>query len=281
LTTKYKKQRSGSGTFRFDWKELGVCDQTSQRAIRRAARRLAAPPDRPRRCYGRAKTLDLKQLERVVTYLREKSRVPESDVLKVYLSHYAGLRACEIAGLRWSHVTDVTGRKLGKEIFIPGGIAKGGKGRSVPMHDKIAAALTEFRKAYPDSEQLAISSRRGRTQSPNAIAAWFWHMYKRLGYRGASSHSGRRWYISQLARIANQHGCSIVDVQRMAGHARLDSTQCYIDTFTENTFALVASLGDELGVPTTREALELYGRTQETRRKLAGDRSAPGRRAAR
>jgi integrase/recombinase XerD len=216
----------------------------------------------------------------VIDYLRRTSRVPESDVLKVYLSHYAGLRACEIAGLRWQHVTDASGRGLGKEIFIPGNISKGGVGRKVPMHDKVREALLAFQRAYPSSDRLAISSRRGRTQTPNAVAAWFWHMYRRLGYQGCSSHSGRRWYISQLARIANQHGCSMVDVQQLAGHARLDSTQCYIDPFTENTFAMVASLGDELDLPTEPQALELYARAMETRRKL-GPRAMPKRRGRR
>jgi hypothetical protein len=106
-------------------------------------------------------------------------------------------------------------------------------------------------------------------------------MYKRLGYRGASSHSGRRFYISHLARVANQHGCSIVDVQRMAGHARLDSTQCYIDPFSENTYAMVASLGDGFDLPTTREGLDLYVRAQETRHKLRDAQSASRRRRAR
>jgi integrase/recombinase XerD len=280
LSRTKKKYRSGSGTFRFDWREIGVRDQNSQRAIRRAARRLAAPPDRERRDYGRAKTLTVDQLERVVDYLRKTSRVPESDVLKVYLSHYGGLRACEIAGLRWEHVTDATGRGLDKEILIPRNISKGGMGRKVPMHDKVREALLAFRLAYPSSERLAISSRRGRTQTPNAVAAWFWHMYRRVGYAGCSSHSGRRWYISQLARIANKHGCSIVDVQKMAGHARLDSTQCYIDPFTENTYAMVASLGDGFDLPTEPQALELYARTMETRRKL-GRQAMPKWRGAR
>lgn len=268
MSRTYKKPRSGSGTFRFDWKELGVGDQTSQRAIRRAARRLAAPPDRPKRNYGRAKTLAPEQLDRVVDYLRKTSRVPESDVLKVYLSHYAGLRACEIAGLRWCHVTDASGRGLAKEIIITGDISKGRYGRRVPMHDKVRDALIALRQAYPDSDRLAISSRQGRTQNPGAVTAWFWHMYRRLGYAGCSSHSGRRWYITELARIANQHGCSLADVQALAGHARLASTECYIDRFTDNHYAMVASLGDEFDLPTSPEALALLARAEETRRKL-------------
>jgi integrase/recombinase XerD len=230
---------------------------------------------------GKAKTLDGKQLERVVTYLKETSRVPESDVLKVYLSHFAGLRACEIAGLKWSNVCDVTGKEPGKWVNIPGSIAKGGKGRSVPMHFKVAEALREFRAAYPDSEQLAISSRRGRTQNPGAIAAWFWHMYRRVGYQGCSSHSGRRFYITLLAREIPKAGGSLEDVRIFAGHARIDSTQCYVDPITDAMYAIAASLCDPSVTPESVEAMNLRLRAEAYNRKLEQERTAPKRRAAR
>lgn len=275
-----RKKRLGGGTFRFDWSAIGVEDATSKRAIRRAARRLAAPPNRERRCYGKAKTLTREQIVRVVAYLNESSRVPESDVLKVFLSHYAGLRACEIAGLTLRDVTDATGRAVGKHICVPATIAKGGYGRQVPMIREVAEAIEAFMRAHPESERLAISSRRGRTQSPNALAAWFWQMYRRLGYQGCSSHSGRRYYITELARVANQHGCSLVDVQALAGHARLDSTQSYIDPSFENQFALAASLGDGLELPTTREGIALYVKAQEINERRRAGNTAGARRAA-
>lgn len=240
-----KSQRRHGGSFRFDWKEIGNADPTSRRSIRRIARQLAAPPGQQRRSYGRAKLLTDQQLRRVVDYLRGSSRVPESDVLKVYLSYHAGLRACEIARLTVRDVTDAAGQ-IAKSIFVPGTIAKGGHGRTVPMSPTLARALKDFMRAHPGSERLAISTRSGKTQTPNALSAWFWYVYRRLGFHGCSSHSGRRWFITQMARLANNCGATLVDVQEMAGHARLDSTQIYIDPITDNMHAMAASLcGDD------------------------------------
>jgi integrase len=283
MSRTYRSRRGGSGSFRFDGSEIGVRDQNSQRAIRREARRLAAPPDRPRRhgkIVGKAKTLKGDQLERVIAYLKETSRVPESDVLKVYLSHFAGLRACEIAGLTWKDVCDVTGNEPGKYVVVPASIAKGDKGRSVPMHFKVAEALREFRAAYPDSEKLAISSRRGRTQNPGAVAAWFWHKYRRVGYQGCSSHSGRRFYITLLAREIAKAGGSLEDVRIFVGHARIDSTQAYVDPITDAMYAIAASLGDQSELPTSIEGMKLRLKADEYNRKLKEERAAPKRRAA-
>lgn len=243
MTKMTRKQRAGSGTFRFDGSEIAAENRSSRREIKRIARQLAAPPGRPRRCYGRAKLLTVEQIRRVIAYLQETSRVPESDILKVRLSFYAGLRASEIAQLTVDHVTNASGG-VGKHIIVTNNIAKGGRGRSVPMNPFVAEAIEKFRKAYPTSQFLAISSREGRTQSPGAMAAWFWHMYKRVGYQGVSSHSGRRWYITEMARSANRHGASLADVQNIAGHARIDSTQCYIE-LSDQVFDMVNSLGED------------------------------------
>ena len=272
-------RKQSGGSFRFDWKEIGVRDETSRRSIRRIARQLAAPPNRQRRSYGRAKLLTVDQIERVIDYLRETSRVPESDVLKVYLSFYAGLRACEIARLTLDDVTTASG-KVGNRIYVSDSIAKGGYGRVIGMHDNIAEAIEDFRKAYPDAKRLAISSRSGRTQSPNAMAAWFWHLYRRLGYHGCSSHSGRRWHITELARIAYKHGCSLVEVQKLAGHARLDSTQAYIDPISDNLFAMVASLGGD-EVPEHPEAIATWAKARQIKKRIDAERAVASRRAAR
>lgn len=244
MTRMTRKQRAGSGTFRFDGSEIAAENRSSRREIKRIARQLAAPPGRPVRCYGRAKLLTEEQIQRVTDYLNETSRVPESDVLKVHLSFFQGLRASEIARLTVEHVTSASGA-IGKCVIVSDSIAKGGRGRTLVMHPLVAESIERFRKAYPTSKFLAISSRYGRPQSPGAITAWFWHMYKRVGFAGVSSHSGRRWFITELARRANRHGNSLADVQRLAGHARLDTTQSYIE-HSDNVVDLVGSLGEDL-----------------------------------
>jgi integrase/recombinase XerD len=55
----------------------------------------------------------------------------------------------------------------------------------------------------------------------------FW--YRKLGFTGASSHSGRRTFIPKAARKVGEVGGSLRDVQFLAGHASIAVTQRYVD----------------------------------------------------
>ena len=53
--------------------------------------------------------------------------------------------------------------------------------------------------------------------------------YNDLGMIGCSSHSGRRTFISNTARKISTVGGSLRDIQALAGHANLQTTQRYIE----------------------------------------------------
>jgi integrase/recombinase XerD len=69
----------------------------------------------------------------------------------------------------------------------------------------------------------------------NSFAEW----YRKLGFVGCSSHSGRRSFITQAARKASLVGGSLRDVQALAGHASLSTTSRYIETDNEAQQKLV------------------------------------------
>jgi integrase/recombinase XerD len=58
---------------------------------------------------------------------------------------------------------------------------------------------------------------------------WFHERFAELGIEGASSHSGRRTFITNAARKIVEAGGSLRDVQELAGHASLGTTQRYIE----------------------------------------------------
>jgi len=189
-----------------------------------------------------ARTLDDNQIERVVAHIRSTSNSPASDELKFLFSAYAGLRAAEIAGMTLEAVVDADDR-VSQRIIVGRHIAKFGRERIIPMHPRIRQALLRLRAAHPDVRFLSFSARRHiKRQNASAVKSWFSGMYTQVGLRGCSSHSGRRTFITRMARMANLHGHSLRDVQLLAGHARLDTTAMYIDP-AEDLSGLVAAMG--------------------------------------
>jgi integrase/recombinase XerC len=64
--------------------------------------------------------------------------------------------------------------------------------------------------------------------TPRRIVNWFGGIYRDLGMSGCSSHSGRRSFITNAARILPKSGGSLRDVMELAGHRALTTTERYI-----------------------------------------------------
>lgn len=61
-----------------------------------------------------------------------------------------------------------------------------------------------------------------------SVVNWFSQTYDQLGLEGCSSHSGRRTFITRSARLLQKAGGSLRDVQELAGHRALTTTERYI-----------------------------------------------------
>ena len=147
------------------------------------------------------------------------------------LSFKAGLRAKEIAELTWSMVTDASG-KIADAIALRNSASKGKNGgREIPMHPDLRSALVSLQAARGDKVRPnlpVVYSERGRGYSAAAIAVWFHTRFAELRIEGASSHSGRRTFITAAAKKIVEAGGSLRDVQELAGHTSLATTQRYI-----------------------------------------------------
>lgn len=64
---------------------------------------------------------------------------------------------------------------------------------------------------------------------PTSMALWFTVAYRAIGLDGCSSHSGRRTFITRAARTVHKVGGSLRDVQLLAGHRSIQTTQRCID----------------------------------------------------
>lgn len=146
----------------------------------------------------------------------------------VLLSFKAGLRACEIAGLEWPMVLSSNGT-MSDCLAIPSKIAKGPRGRSIPVHPAAKRALVKLhhQQAHPDTGPVILSE-RGGAMTPRSIVNFFATLYGQLGFLDCSSHSGRRTFITRSARILAKTGGSLRDIQELAGHRSLTTTERYI-----------------------------------------------------
>jgi len=79
---------------------------------------------------------------------------------------------------------------------------------------------------------VITTERSGRT-SPQAVVNMFSGWYRDLGFSGCSSHSGRRTFITSAARKISTVGGSLRDIQMLAGHSNLATTQRYIESNVE------------------------------------------------
>jgi len=73
-----------------------------------------------------------------------------------------------------------------------------------------------------------IQSERKDHMTARSVVNWFSQLYHELGFYGCSSHSGRRTFITSAARLLGQSGGSLRDVQKLAGHSNLNTTELYI-----------------------------------------------------
>ena len=186
-----------------------------------------------------AKLISPAMLRKMLAHVR-KSSSPRRDRVMILLSVKAGLRASEIAKLDWSMVLDPQGR-VGQLITLHDKIAKMGSGRRVPMHPHLRRALLALWRSC-DPVGPVIRSARGGSMCPNSIVNWFVVLFAALEFEGCSSHSGRRTFITLAARNLHRAGCSLRDVQLLAGHCSIDLTQRYIEGDTQGQRKLVRLL---------------------------------------
>ena len=175
-----------------------------------------------------AKVLTKGQIEAILGFL-SKSRYPTRNRAIFLLSLKAGLRAKEIALLSWEMITDSDGQ-VGQAIHLQDKASKGRSGRIIPMNGELKSALQDL-KSHLGSKagKYVISSERSDRVSPQTIVNMFSRWYEMLGFWGCSSHSGRRTFITNAARKISTVGGSIRDIQELAGHTNLRTTQRYIE----------------------------------------------------
>lgn len=180
-----------------------------------------------------AKVLTTSQIKAVLKYI-ETTRYPNRNRLLFLLSIKAGLRAKEMAEIRWRMICDAEFNII-DQIALDNASSKGKHGgRVIPLNKDLRDALVvHFNDVKPTNPQSKLfQSERAASMSAKVIANWFKRLYSDMGYEGCSSHSGRRTFITNAAKNITRVGGSLRDVQLLAGHSNLATTQLYIQSDT-------------------------------------------------
>jgi integrase/recombinase XerD len=174
---------------------------------------------------AQAKTLTTAELDQVLRYISTR-KYSERNRSMLLMGFWAGLRVKEIAQLKMGDVLNADG-SIKAEIRLSAEQTKGKDGRTVflpnKLRDELAIYLTTRHIKDPTVPLFHTSCRLGWT--PNTLCQHFFWLYKRAGITSASSHSGRRSFITTLAN----KGISVRILASLAGHKSIAVTQKYID----------------------------------------------------
>lgn len=189
-----------------------------------------------------AKILTAKQAQLLLGYVADLRNGDRNAVI-VLLSTKAGLRAKEIAELRWEMLLGPD-KTLAASICLTDAVSKGRSGRTIPINKQLRVALQKLLEHQADKNNFSTTERVIQTErsdltSPQVIVNMFSRWYSELGFIGCSSHSGRRTFVTTASKKATTVGGSLRDVQMLAGHASLQTTQSYIEADTEAQRKLV------------------------------------------
>jgi len=176
-----------------------------------------------------AKTLTQQELRRVLDYTATRKHSVRNRAL-LMTTHLSGMRVGEVASLRNSDVLDAEGN-IRNEIRLSAEQTKGNEARVVFVSDKLRKELELYTRLIgnatinPALKFFYSQKRISDGFTANTLTQFFHYLYKRAGIDGASSHSGRRTFITNLAT----KGVGVRVLMSLAGHKNISTTQAYID----------------------------------------------------
>jgi integrase/recombinase XerD len=185
---------------------------------------------------SQAKVLNEREIKKCLTWISAKRHASRNRCMFL-LTHQSGMRVGEVAALR---ICDVLAQdsEIKEEIRLSADQTKGARSRTVYLPKKMQEEiknylLTRFKVkdlkpiALTDTSRALFATQKNNKRgfSANTMCQYFHYLYREVGIEGASSHSGRRGFITNLAN----KGISVRILQELAGHKSLAVTQRYIE----------------------------------------------------
>ena len=191
---------------------------------------MARKRGRPLGASGRAAVLSSSQVKHVFRVAKARDRHAARAEAALALSIGLGLRAKELASLRWSDVFDADGH-VRRVVHLKAAYTKGARTRDVFVS---SPALRRVLEKYGERDWLGsarasqaalFASQKGGPMTACSMARFLKAPYAEAGVAGASSHSGRRTLITRLA----ERGVDLKAIAMIAGHTSIRTTAMYIE----------------------------------------------------
>ena len=185
---------------------------------------------------AQAKVLSSSDTRKVLIFISAHKHSARNRAMFL-MTTQCGMRVGEVAALRLCDVLSSDG-SIREEIYLKAEQTKGSKGRTVLLSQKVQDELKNYLCArFKLKDLLAVTltntsralfatqKNYQRGFSANTLAQHFHNIYKGANIDGASSHSGRRGFITTLAN----KGVSVRVLMELVGHKSLAVTQRYIE----------------------------------------------------
>lgn len=178
---------------------------------------------------AQAKTLTQAEIDQVLRYFAS-TRYAQRNRAIFLTSFWSGMRVGELSALKIGDVRNEDGT-IKQEVRLTAEQTKGRYARTVFLNDKLRQELAQYLQSrkIKDYQQPLFFSEQSAGFSANTLTQWFLSVYKKAGISGASSHSGRRTFITSLAN----KGIGVRVLASLAGHRCISVTQAYIDVNDE------------------------------------------------
>ncbi len=172
-----------------------------------------------------AKTLTSVDVKRILDFIALKKHAARNRAMFL-VTLYAGLRVGEVASLRYMDVLDID-NDVRDEIRLDASVTKGNIARTVFVNAKLRKELKYYISftPYQNLADKLFYTQKNEGFTANTLTQFFHYLYRSAHIDGATSHSGRRTFITTLAN----KGVSVRLLASLVGHKNISTTQFYID----------------------------------------------------
>lgn len=193
---------------------------------------------------GKARVPSEGELKRLFTLARTGQHGKRNFAL-LQFSFRLGMRAGELAALRIRDCVDDQ-ETIRDELSLKAAMCKGGKPRELFLtNHQVRSALKNYLDDRRKREGMLFNvdaplfeSQKGNGFSPNTMQQLFHRLFATAGVDGARSHSGRRYFATELI----SKGVDIKSVSVLMGHSSVQMTAQYADSNPQKLRRILADM---------------------------------------